>query len=147
MKLWFLTTGQLSAEVQFWGSDPQCWGFHRWPGSVRVPWLGGLACGDAAPTQEAGGGFIFSHSYGGTIWAHLWDEVSLHSTLHHPVHLLNTVPSSINMTKWLFVAKYIPVATIKRKAVSVTWLLDECSQGGWLVSYYSCWWWTSEQNH
>lgn len=125
-------------------------------------WLGWLVCGDAAPTQEAGQHFILWHSYGETIWAHLWDEISLHSTLHHPVHLLPTVLSLINMndnshfycfngsslrTNRPFVAQYTPIATIKRKAASVTWLLDECSQGGRVVSYYSCWWWTSEQNH
>lgn len=108
------------------------------------------------------GDTLYSDTYGETIWAHLWDEISLDYTLHHPVHLLTTILSLINMndnshfycfhgsslrTNRPFVAQYIPVATIKRKAASVTWLLDECSQGGRVVSYYSCWWWTSEQNH
>lgn len=71
----------------------QCAGASQGPS-----WLGWLACGDAAPTQEAGGGhFIFWHSYGETIWAHPWDEISLHSTLNHPVHLLTTILPLINM--------------------------------------------------
>lgn len=97
----------LQQSLRRWGCQTSTWRQHQevshWPlanvqGPVRVhPDWADWPVVMQHPHKRRGGHFIFWHSYGETIWAHPWDEISLHSTLNHPVHLLTTILPLINM--------------------------------------------------